>query len=332
MYKSNRNDEKKMSGIDNLNLRLRYAGGNAEQRFQQGKLKTLKKALLYSYQAETAILSDGREFRCLINSDKLTNNYDNKIISIPFEDICLNKSKKGKTSQGIEKIGLKAGDVFTWKETNTDWIVYLPYLNEDAYFRAEIRQCSKETIDINNNKYKFYMRGPVETTIQWNQKKNVSWNENNYSLVIYIEKNEETLDFFHRFTLVKIGNQTWRVAVVNPYNPSDGILIVYLDEFFNNTIKEEREQEIKEQEDQEPEKVYEIIGSSKVNPYDVVDYFVEDCGGEWCISNEKKAKIIQQNDKSVNIEIISGRSGEFNLIYKKDNIDKYILPITILPF
>ena len=56
---------KSMSGLENLKTRLNYQGGvTAESRFQRDKLKTLKKALIYSYQAETAILSDGRKFRC----------------------------------------------------------------------------------------------------------------------------------------------------------------------------------------------------------------------------------------------------------------------------
>jgi hypothetical protein len=36
----------------------------------EDKRRSLRKALLYSYQSNTAILSDGREFRCLINPDK----------------------------------------------------------------------------------------------------------------------------------------------------------------------------------------------------------------------------------------------------------------------
>jgi hypothetical protein len=63
-------------------------------------LTGLKRALLYSYQAETAVLSDGREFRCLINPDKNKPAYDNKIISIPFKDICLNKPMVGKRTEG----------------------------------------------------------------------------------------------------------------------------------------------------------------------------------------------------------------------------------------
>ena len=46
---------------DTLNIRLNYMGGKkADDRMANDKLRTLKKALLYSYQAETAILEDGR--------------------------------------------------------------------------------------------------------------------------------------------------------------------------------------------------------------------------------------------------------------------------------
>lgn len=104
-----------MSALDNLNKRLNYAGGkNQESRMNSDKLRSLKKALLYSYQAQTAILTDSREFRCLINHDKLKEDYDDKIISIPYDDICLNEGDiKGKTHEEIQHIGMKVGDVFT---------------------------------------------------------------------------------------------------------------------------------------------------------------------------------------------------------------------------
>ena len=74
-----------------MRTRINYVGGKNQQgRMNRDKAATLRKALLYSYQAATAVLSDNREFRCLINPDKLKNDYDDKIISIPFEDICLN--------------------------------------------------------------------------------------------------------------------------------------------------------------------------------------------------------------------------------------------------
>jgi hypothetical protein len=141
-----------MQSLNNLNKRLQYRGGNQEQRFQKDKLMSLKRSLLYSYQAATAVLADGREFRCLINPDKLKPAYDNKIISIPFKDIRLNPEQedKEKTTMGEEEIGMKPGDVFLWKETNTYWLVYLRYIEEDAYFRAEIRRCDT-TVTINDN-------------------------------------------------------------------------------------------------------------------------------------------------------------------------------------
>lgn len=83
-----------MSDRENLNIRLGYRGGpNQQARMNADKLKSLKKALIYSYQAATAVLSDGREFRCLINSNKLSLDADDKILSIPFRDKRLNNDK-----------------------------------------------------------------------------------------------------------------------------------------------------------------------------------------------------------------------------------------------
>jgi hypothetical protein len=112
-----------MSGLENMRTRLNYMGGqNQVARMNSSKLKSLKKALLYSYQAATAVLADGREFLCLINPDKLKISNEDKILSIPFEDIRVNKEEGinlDKTSRDVETIGVKAGDVITWKENNT---------------------------------------------------------------------------------------------------------------------------------------------------------------------------------------------------------------------
>ena len=81
-----------MSGLDNLNTRLRYYGGNQQGRMNADKLRGLRKALLYSYQAVTLIMplregeDEPRKFRALINPDKTKNDYDQKIVSIPFKD------------------------------------------------------------------------------------------------------------------------------------------------------------------------------------------------------------------------------------------------------
>lgn len=310
---------------ENLNIRLNYMGGRkAEDRMINDKLRTLKKALLYSYQAATAILEDGREFRCLINPDKLKNDYDNKIISMPFYDICLNAEKIGTTTMGEEPTGLQVGDIFTWKETETDWLVYLRYLEEDAYFRAEIRQCSGE-IEIDGRKYKAYVRGPVETTIKWNQKKGINWNTINYSRVAYIKEDSISAQL-KRFDIVKMDGNNWEVQVVNRDTASDGILIVYLSEYYNNPIDEERQKQEQTLKDEIVENA--ILGDTIVYPYDIKEYTIEVTGGQWAVSN-KNARIISAEDDKVKIEITTGRTGEVDLTYNYPSGEIVILPLTI---
>ena len=56
---------------------------------------------------------------------------------------------------------LKVGDVITWKEDNSDWIVYFRRPEENAYFRAELRKC-RYTTKIGEREYKIYLGGPIE--------------------------------------------------------------------------------------------------------------------------------------------------------------------------
>ena len=314
--------------MDNLNIRLEYAGGKkADDRMALDKLRTLKKALLYSYQAETAVLEDGREFRCVINPDQLKNDYDNKILSIPFYDICLNTEKLDiPTSLAEEPINIKVGDVFYWKETNTYWLVYLQNLEESAYFRAEIRKCS-EIISINGKDYRAYIRGPVETTIRWNQKSNITWNDLNYSKIAYIKEDEESSKL-KRFDIIKINNKNFQVQVVNKDTASDGILIIYLSEYYNNEIEDIVRQE---EEKNKEEVVYEIQGETIVYPYDIKTYTINSIGGSWSTSNSK-IKIVKQDESSITIEVITGRQGESELIYTQPNGTEYRLPLTIKSF
>lgn len=344
-----------MSGLDNLKTRLNYSGGsNQEGRMNIDKLKSLKKALLYSYQAVTAILADGREFRCLINPDKLKKSYDDKIISIPFKDICLGKVEfdideytnekimreipaliNGKTSDNEEEIGLKPGDVFTWKENQSDWIVYLQNLEETAYFRAEIRRCRYE-VEINKNKYKVYICGPSQSSIVWHTKSSqkgvgVSWNDLNYDVEMYITKNQETEEFCYRFGIIKIEGKPYEIQAVDSLS-LEGVIAVALKEYYQNSvedlIQEKREQE-EENKIPEEKDVY-IIGDEIVYPYDIKQYEIstEVENGKWEI-NSSKAKIINQNNKNVTVEITTGKKGNFDLIYTIENEDNIVLHVTI---
>lgn len=323
MFKFNKRFNKRMSERDNLAIRLSYLGGKkADDRMALDKLKTLKKALLYSYQAETAILEDGREFRCLINPDKLKNDYDNKIISIPYYDICLNKEKQNlPTWQAEEEIGLKVGDVFEWKETGSRWIIYLQYLEESAYFRAEIRKCTG-VLTLGDKEYPAYIRGPVETTIRWNQKSDITWNDLNYSKIAYIKEDDSTREI-QRFDVIKVDGQNYQVQAVNKDTASDGIMIIYLKEYFTNTVEEE----IKEENTPEPI-ISEIQGPQIVYPYDIKTYTINDSGGSWSLSN-KKARISVSNETSATIEIVTGKAGVVDLSYTKLSGETIVFPIEI---
>ena len=330
-----------MSGLDTLKTRLGFVGGNRQiDRMNRDKLNSLKKALLYSYQSATAVLADGREFRCLINPDRLKNTYDDKIISIPFEDICLNKEKENETtSEGIEEIGMKPGDVFTWKENGTDWLVFLKRFEETAYFRAEIRRC-KYSVTIDDNEYKCYAARPLVNEIDWRHQSDKLWNDIDYTLQMYITKDEITEAFFHRFAVIKVNGQPWEVQSIDSMS-SDGIIIIYLKEWYKNTIQEQKEEEEKQNAESavsDEETVNNdiidvslptIIGPAAVYPYDKKTYIIENAtNGRWDIGSQK-AKIIDQDESMVKIEIISGRSGNFELKYIRENEEDIIFPIEI---
>lgn len=324
-----------MSGLEDLKIRLQYNGGyKQESRMQLDKLRTLKKALIYSYQAATAILEDGREFRCLINPDKNKLDYDDKIISIPYKDICLNKEKSAeKTSQGEEEIGMKVGDVFTWKETNTDWLVYLERLEEDAYFRAEIRKCNNE-IEINDKKYKVYTHGPDVESILWHTRRGFgSWSDLNYDLTMWVTKNEDTEAFFHRFNKIEIKGNPWEICAAD-FDSTPGLIEVQLKETFRNTIADEKKAEeealkpIDPEPGEEEQTLPHIIGDAIVYPYDTKTYTIVNLNsGTWKLSNNK-AKITAQTDSEVTIVITTSKSGSIDLIYNKDEND-IIYNITI---
>lgn len=322
--------------LETLTKRLKQQGGiHQEQRMQRDKLQTLRKALLYSYQAATAVVSaqdeDGNQkleqFRCLINPDKLKGDYDNKILSIPYQDICLNEFPWESAVPGPKDTKLKPGDVFLWKQTNTHWLLYLQYHEQDAYFRCDIRRCDQQ-IQVNGKKYWVYIRGPVETSIQWNQKASIEWNDLNHSLVMYITNDENTNDYFHRFTKVKVEDpnsrnkpKTWQVVNANAYF-GDGVIEVYLDEYFENAMQDARIAEQKQKQNNKPvvnPNSIHIKGPDVVRCYDKATYSIKNTdGGYWQLNRKGKLSYFQESD-IIDIFFDTGKSSEWTLTY----IDKY---------
>ena len=170
-----------LGGVQMMAKRLQYGGGFPQQdRMIKDKRWTLDHATKYSYQAaKVKLLDKAQVAKALINPNKLTQDYDDKILSLGYE------------------YNFKPGDIFEWCNTNSKWIIYLQDLDELAYFKGKIRRCRYQVswFDENNEVQTTYMavRGPVETSINFIQKNQISVDNPNHSLNILMPKNEATL-------------------------------------------------------------------------------------------------------------------------------------------
>ena len=300
-----------MRGLDMMKTRIGFLGEGADERLVEGKLRSMHAALENSYQAEWVIFNKGtshkRKFKALINPDKLKDDYDKKIISIDFE------------------AGAKIGDVFYWERTNTYWMITLQHYEEEAYFRGSIQRCDYQ-LDINGHKYWIYLRGPVETTTQWRQKHKIEMNDLNYSLLMYIIKNEETLEFFSRHQIVSFNGHRWKVAATDKYS-SNGYIQVYLDEYFDNEFEETSE--IEEEVIIDNGVPY-IDGPQNVTALDCsIVYQIKNISNGEFVVNSDKVKIVKTDMNTCVIDITSGKSGSFDIIYKVDGILQAAMKVKI---
>lgn len=303
-------------------------------------------------------------FRCLINHDKLKVDYEDKIISIPFEQIPLG-------GEEVLNTDFHNGTVFKWVHGNkqewtpdTYWIVYMQYSEETAYFRAEIRKADQEieivTIDAEGNEstvtYRGWMTGPNETTALWNTKKNVTWNDMNYTKLLYITKDEDTLAFFQRFDRIVINGKPWEVQAYNEsYSVSKGaeadtgIIRVALKETYTGTeqfIKqtldaETAAKEEKAEHDAEHTEAR-IDGPTIAKPYQVLTFTAknfeterDENGNEivrhWSLYGTKLAKIIKTSvdGQVVTVEILTGKSNKDGFFINYGDSDETMLHIII---
>lgn len=189
-----------MDAYNLMRKRLGARGGTEqEDRMVKDKLDTLYKAIKFSYQRETVEM-DGKTFKILVNNNKLKMDYDDKIISVPFEE------------------GVKIGSIFYWPRTKEHWIVYLKHYSEDAYFRGYIRK-AQHTIRWENEFGKILetyaaVRGPVETKVTDELKSGLAFDKPNYTLALIIPYNEDT-KLLKRYTKVALKDKIWKVAVAN---------------------------------------------------------------------------------------------------------------------
>ena len=227
-------------GANKMAIQLRDAKGGFSQqdRMIRDKRRSLDKAMLYSYQSAWVkkhiydfepVMDGEREsdpVRALINPNKLKQDYDDKIISIGFEN------------------DFRPGDVFEWCNTGTYWLIYLQDLTELAYFRGDIRRCSYEIewVDQQGEKQRSFIavRGPVETKINFIQKHNISVDNPNHTLNILMPKTQATVDYFKRYAKFYLQNDDicWRVTAVDDIS-TPGILEITAIEYYANETEDD---------------------------------------------------------------------------------------------
>lgn len=222
-------------GVSVLTQYLYSNGGPIQQdRMIKDKRRSLDRALKYSYQGANVKKVgslDSTQTRALINPNKLKPDYDDKIISIPYE------------------FNYTCGTIFDWMNTGTKWLIYLQDLTELAYFRGDIRKCSYSVSwkDNDGNEQSTYIavRGPVETKITFIQKQNISFDVPNASLNIMMPKTKETLEYFTRYSKFYLKglvdgdiNICWRVEATDSIS-MPGILEVNAVEYYSNFIEDD---------------------------------------------------------------------------------------------
>lgn len=306
----------KVMSLDTMKKRMKFAGGDANGRNIKGKLKSLKSALKNSYQSEWIVLNEENEekkarWQCLINPDKIKEDYDLKMVSIEFD------------------AGLKEGDIFLWERTNTHWLVYLQEHNEEAYFRAAIRRCDYQ-IEI-DKEYKTwaYVRGPVETTTKWEQKSGLSFSDLNYTMNIYIPKNEQTLKFIERHKVLKFDGHNWKITAVDKYS-QEGVIEVILNEHFDNSMEDASiAPEIIEPDIENPY----INGPQIVQVFDEnIIYEIKNASNGKFVVNSNKVKINNSTETSCDITILTGKANSFEIAYQREGEDDIVLKVTIESF
>lgn len=284
--------------MHNLNLmekRLRYQGGvEQENRMVRDKLHSLKGALLYSYQSETVTKGDNT-FKALINSNKLNQSYDEKLLSCEY-----NKE-------------VAVGDVIYWEEAQSYWLVYMQELTETAYFLGHMRRCSEFVIDEIENSSLKNLRvvaiGPNGTSLENIKKNNFSIDVPNLMIEVWIANTEENKQAFQRYTKFKLNDTTWEVQSINNIDIPN-ILIITAKETYQILPDEQ----VKDN-DSDVEVSSLISGPEEIKPRQTHTYtYLGEENADWDWEG-KSLEILAKTATQITVRWDSSKSGSFTLKY-----------------
>ena len=302
------------SALGGMAARLKQHGGFPQQdRMIKDKRRSLDKAVLYSQQgAKVQKIDSDVVARALVNPNKLTMDYDNKILSVGYE------------------FDYKPGDVFKWLNTDTYWIVYLQDLTELAYFRGDIRKC-RQTISWKDEEgdtktTQAAVRGPVETKINFIQKSGISVDEPNHSLNIIIPKNKDTVSYFKRYKKFQLrtledgeADICWRIEGFDTIS-TPGIIEITAVEYYVNEAEDDLENGVAGGlivDPIPPEPASELItGENFIKPKITYTYtYTGDEESTWELISENKTILVTKNGKTIQVKWQQSYSGQFTLKY-----------------
>ena len=142
---------------------------------------------------------------------------------------------------------------------------------------------------------------------------------------MYITADETTKNYFERFKTIKIldprynKEKTWQVVGVDPYY-GDGIIQVFLDEYFENSIADavaaENFAETGEGNPVDETAAY-IDGPTEVQQYSKAYYEIHNTEeGHWYLKWKDEEQDLKSSLKIIPLNISIGELGTFTLIYR----------------
>ena len=303
-----------IEGINQQYNRFQPNGGIKQQdRMIKDRRRTLERAALYSYQGAEIVkvgLPDRIAARALMNPNKLTQDYDDKVLSVGFE------------------YNIKPGDVFEWVGTNTHWLVYLQDLTELAYFRGDVRKCSFEIAwedDTGYHSTYAAIKGPSPSLINSSVKHGISIDSPNYNLHLLLPQNEETVAYFKRYKKFYLQGQEicWRVDGID-WLSTPGILEVIAREYYANEDEDDIENGIvgglivTPDSPNTPEEENKIIGETFIKAKKTYSFkFNGSLASEWRVDKNCPVTLtVDPTDpRNISVKWNNTYSGQFELYY-----------------
>lgn len=207
-----------MDNYDLFQQRLNTSTKIPQEKLIADKVKTFKRALNSSYNAETVYNQNNSDFLALIsgtNSQKLQDN-ERKIFSTLLDNECA------------------VGDIVFWERDNSRWMITEQTTTEKAVFQGFINKVNHqlEWKDLNTGTiYKQWVvaETSAEKTIEDGVKNSITYDLFSDSLFIMMPKKTKGVELLKRYDEIIIGDKKWIIEVVDNISNTN-ILKLYVKE------------------------------------------------------------------------------------------------------